>query len=80
MSGVARQDVWRRAAYAILVAVTAATIAWTWMAGSAASLGARTTAAGGPMLRDVDVEQIMRLIQEGRLSDREAQFYRPFVP
>lgn len=65
----------RRLAYVGIVAACALVVGWSfWSASSkveaAADLSRRR-------LRTVDVEKVMRLIQEGKLSDKKAQYYVP---
>ncbi len=68
----------RRFAWAALVLATAGVVAWSlWTASGsieAAPDASRRT------LRTVDTQTLLRLIQEGRLSDKEAQFYVPAGP
>lgn len=61
--------------YSILVAVTTVTVGWAWFNG----LSGRSSSIPGSgvrILRDVNVERILRQVQEGRLSDHEALYYR----
>jgi len=62
-------------AYAFLVAVTAVTVGWAWHAGLSGQSSA-LSGPGGRVLRDVDVERLLRQIQEGRMSDHEALYFR----
>ena len=62
------------ATYLALVIVTAATIAFAWLSGGPPTSDVPGTTS---TLRSVDVPRIQRLIQEGRLSDREARHWRP---
>lgn len=63
--------------YGLLVALCAAGILWTWVAGGRGTPEALTS---GRTLRSVDPAQIEHLIQQQRLSDHEAMFYRPAIP
>ena len=62
------------AAYLALTIATAAAIAWSVLAGPGS--GAASRGKGLTTVRDANVEQILRLIEEGKLSDREAMYYR----
>ncbi|MBP7127084.1 hypothetical protein KBD49_12040 [Myxococcota bacterium] len=64
-----------QAAYALLAALCAATILWTWATGGRETPGFLPS---GRQFRSVDPAEIERRIQQQRLSDREAMFYRPF--
>lgn len=70
-------------AMAVVFALVAAHVAWVRPMTPAlvdAVTGAPQPAGGDGEIRDVDVERIRRLILEGRLSDREADHYRPLGP
>jgi len=61
--------------YVILVVITAGTLGLSWYSGvSRGPLGIPGT--GDRHLRNVDVDRIQLLIQEERLSDKEAQYQR----
>ena len=73
--------------------VGVATLAWLVLAASAAGVIAWSIATRGPggpavaatsapvrTLRDVDVERVRRLMQEGRMSDHEAKWWKPQGP
>ena len=64
---------------ALFAALTLAAGRVAWMRrGANAFAGAEGGSAGA--LRDVDLERIRELIRQHRLSDREAEFYRPAAP
>ena len=63
-----------RVAYALLVALCAAAILRTWATGGRGTPGEWASRRD---LRAVDPAEIERQIQQHRLSDREAMFYRP---
>jgi predicted membrane-bound spermidine synthase/Na+-translocating ferredoxin:NAD+ oxidoreductase RnfG subunit len=69
---VRRGSAFASPAFAVLVAATALVVAWSVATGSGAA-----TAASSPGVRGLDMERVMRLIHEGRLSDREATFWKP---
>ncbi len=69
----------RPPAWAALLLATAGIIAWSFWTGSATRVEAAADASRRT-LRTVAPDTILRLIQEGRLSDKEAQFYVPVGP
>ncbi|NOZ00336.1 MAG: 4Fe-4S binding protein, partial [Deltaproteobacteria bacterium] len=60
--------------YITLVALTAGTVAWAWYDGVSSS--SITLGAQGRRMRQVNVEKVLRLFQEDKLSDKEAEYYR----
>lgn len=65
--------------YLSLVLAVAGIVTWSLWSGSAARVEAAPDASRRT-LRTVNVETILRLIQEGRLSDKEAQFFISLPP
>lgn len=59
--------------YGLLVVLCAAGILWTWVTGGR---GTPESLTSGRTLRSVDPTRIERMIQQQRLSDHEAMFYR----
>lgn len=68
----------RPLAWAALLIATVAVVAWSFWTASGGVEAAPD--ASHRTLRTVHTETILRLIQEGRLSDKEAQFYVPAGP
>ncbi len=68
----------RPVAWAALLIASAAAIAWSFWTASGAVEAAPD--ASRRALRTVPTDTIERLIQEGRLSDKEAQYYVPVEP
>ena len=60
--------------YGVLVLATGAMLAWT--AFNATPGGPTSGAAGTQGVRTLDVAKVLRLVQEGRLSDHEARYWR----
>lgn len=64
--------------YSLLVLITAGTIGWSWVDGVTGE-SVIFPGSGGRSLRTVDQERFLRLFQEGKLSDREALYYRKIL-
>lgn len=67
-----------RAVYLALWLLTSLVIAITIVSPGSPSMQGKGVGASRE-LRRVDMQKLLRLIQEGRLSDKEAMFYRTLV-